>query len=342
MSSGEPSDKHAVSWLRLAGTAASFRTSAILLAAAELDLFSQIAADGSTSGQIAERAGVAELGVRLLLNALVGQKLVTLVDGRYVVPEEFRPLLTRGPHCMLDALLQYQRECQVWMDMARLLRDREGTLRSQAATMLEPDAAGYLTAVRWANHAPARELVRRLAWPISKAKRALDIGGGQGDYARQLLAANPELHVALLDLPAALEATRDMLGKIERLELIAADVQSYRPEPTYDLVLLSDLLHYFGRAGKRRVLEVARAALAPDSLLVVSKFTVSDDATTPPSATMFSLKVHLKKPDAYLETDAEMVELLKEVGLQAVSVVRLDSGKSLVMGRSPPDVRSPS
>ena len=80
----------------------------------------------------------------------------------------------------------------------------------------------YLGSVKMTNHGPAAELTRRLSPMLSGARRILDIGGGSGDYAKVLLAADPDVKVTLLDRP-------EVIAKAQ-LEHAAEDSQ--RPHRT--------------------------------------------------------------------------------------------------------------
>jgi hypothetical protein len=65
---------------------------------------------------------------------------------------------------------------------------------------------------------------------------------------------------------------------------------------------------------------------------VVSKFTLDAAGVEPASSALFSLKVHLKRPEAHLESDDEAVACLRELGFQHVTVQQVDV-KSLVIGK---------
>lgn len=323
-------------WRELVGGATSFRLAAVLFAAAELDLFSHIPPEGCTSAEAASKTGVPEHSLRLLMNGLSAMGMLSREAGRYLLHDDLRVLLAQGPHCTIPEILQYRRENQVWLSLPAILRNEPGA-RAEAAEVLEAaHLSEYLGSVKLTNHGPAAELTRRLGPMLSGARRILDIGGGSGDYAKILLAAGPDVKVTLLDRPEVIaKAQLEHEAEIRngRIELVAGDALNFEDGSEYDIALISDLLHYFSIADKQRLIVNASRALAPRGAVVVSKFSLDDSGMSPAAAAVFSLKIHIKRPDAYLETDNEVVQMMRIAGLQDVTLEALDETKSMIVGR---------
>jgi ubiquinone/menaquinone biosynthesis C-methylase UbiE len=323
-------------WRQLVSGATSFRPAALLFASAELNLYAHLSPEGSTPAEVAERLSMPELGIRLLMHALGAIGLLAHDGARFHVHPELRALLTEGPDCLLPEVLQYKQENELWLRLADLLRAGDarqaGTEPGEAARLSE-----YLTAVQLSNRASAEKLVVRLREPLEGEPRVLDIGGGRGDYARLVLGASAGARVTVFDRPAVIEQCRQALAaEVEsgRLELVAGDALDLRLPERFDLVLMSDLLHYFGDDDKARILEGARRALVPGGLLALSKFTLADSGVSPPGSALFSMKVHLKKAGAHLGTDSRITELMQAAGFDDVAVEALDATKSLILGRA--------
>lgn len=323
-------------WRELVGGATSFRLAAVLFAAAELDLFTHIPPEGCTAAQMAQSLAIPELGVHLLMNALSAIGILALEDGRYTLHADLRVLLAQGPHCVLPEILQYRRENQVWLRLLDILRNNSGARADAAHAMEAGHLPEYLTSVKMTNHGPARDLARRLAPLLSGSTSVLDIGGGAGDYARLLLAAGPDVTVTLFDRPEVIaqdHAVLDSAIQNGRVKLVAGDALDFQLPPTHDVALMSDLLHYFSYEDKRRIILNAKQALAPGGSVVVSKFTLDSGGIHPPSAALFSLKLHVKRSEAYLETDHEVVAIMQSVGLESVVAEPLNEIKSVIIGR---------
>lgn len=324
-------------WRDLVSVATSFRPAAILFAAVELDLFSKTPAAGCDTTEAAQLLGVPEAGARVLLNALAAIGLLVKTGGRFTAPDDVRALLGDGPHAITPEILAYRRENEIWLDLAAMLRD-PAARPDDAEIMQGERLPGYLTAVELSNLPAIERLVERLAPELPERARALDLGGGGGAFSTRLLARAPSAQVTLFDRPDVIARNRDLLaGPVAggRLSLVAGDALAFDLPADFDLVLMSDLLHYFAPADKRRVLRNAAAALAPGGLLAVAKFTLGETGVEPPAAALFSLRLHVQEPDAFLETDEELAAMLAEIGLEAVAREPLGPAKTLASARKP-------
>jgi SAM-dependent methyltransferase len=124
--------------------------------------------------------------------------------------------------------------------------------------------------------APAEEMAMRLKLPTT-ARRLLDVGGNHGLYSAAFCRRNSHLRATIFDLPEALELAGSIRG--ERIELQSGDVRKDSLGSGYDVVLLSNVLHYFGARDAESIIQRAAAALVPGGLLVVSEQLAGSAAT---------------------------------------------------------------
>lgn len=340
-----PADPPALPWGELVSLATAFRLSCLFQAALDLDLFGLIGPGGARAGTVAQAAGMDATGARVLLDGLVAIGLLARDGDDYLVPAGLERLAGNAPASLRGALRAFRTENRVWLDLADMLR-APGE-RPRAARIME--AAGlpdYLAAVGAANDAEAAALVAALADGLAPGatgpRRALDLGGGTGLFAEALCARWPDLRVVMLDRDEVIARHRaaPAPGPLwTRIDPIVGDACDPAAAPGlvpgFDLVLLSDLLHYFARDEKAHILARAAALLAPGGRIAIGKFALDADGVTPASAALLSLRLHVQRPGAYLETDAEAEALLAAAGLADVRTIRLGAHKSLVSGWRP-------
>ena len=261
-------------WRDIISVATSFRSAAVLYAAADLNIFSHIHPGGSSIAAISQSIGIPDIGVKLLVQALAALGVLHYEDDLYWMHADLRVLLTPGSQCILDEIRHYQRENQVWLNLANILSG-DANARADAERLLETAyRPEYLSSVELSNRQSAVKLVERLAEPIANARQALDLGGGFGTYSIQLLTANSLLSVTLLDQAEVIAETQKHIEHSpvkNRLTLLVGDALNLQMDSEYDLILISDLLHYFSDEDKQRILSGAQRALTPGGLLVVSK-----------------------------------------------------------------------
>lgn len=121
--------------------------------------------------------------------------------------------------------------------------------------------------------APWRGFARRVALPWAVGDRklrghALEIGGGSGAMAEQLLELHPQLRVTVLDIDPAMTAaaTRRLRRFGHRANAVTADVSAAPyPDQSFDLVLSWLMLHH--TVTWERALAEAHRVLRPGTLL---------------------------------------------------------------------------
>lgn len=103
--------------------------------------------------------------------------------------------------------------------------------------------------------------------------RVLSLGCGGAEYERRLLEIGAARHVLGVDIAAerlerAREATPPELR--DRLELLAADLETWRPQGTFDLIMAHDVLHHLQDI--EGWLATFRDILTPGGLIYVHEF----------------------------------------------------------------------
>lgn len=120
----------------------------------------------------------------------------------------------------------------------------------------------------------------------------VDLGGGGGDVARDLLRAAPSLTVESFDLaPARDFAARrtEREGLASRHVVRVADVRVDVPTRDADAVLLSAVLADFPASERAQILATARRCLKPGGVLLVSETLLDDDQRGPVRAAILSV-----------------------------------------------------
>jgi 2-polyprenyl-3-methyl-5-hydroxy-6-metoxy-1,4-benzoquinol methylase len=317
----------------LSGIANAYRASALLFAALELDLFSAIPDQGVTSALLAERLEVGELSLRLLLNSLVGLGVLTKEASTFHVHAPFAALLRQGPTYYGNHLLFHKEQSQNWLGMADDLRGRATGPTFYETVIGTGRIQYYLDSVERFNRPYADQLLAHLHPALTRVRTALDIGGGHGYYAQRLLELNDRATVTILDLRPSIEycrARQRSNPNYPRLILTAGNALTQEYEDAFDLVMMNDLLHYFAMSDKLEITRRATRALHPGGTIAISKFRLDDSAVEPPFSAVLSLRVHLNTQKGFLETDAEAIGLLREVGAHEIRIAALGELKTLI------------
>jgi SAM-dependent methyltransferase len=314
---------------------AAFRSSAVLFAALELDVFSQIPEEGAWPEQLELGTGVETTRLRLLLNGLTALGLLEQQGGRVLVPRQYAVLLRRGPSSFVSYLLAQKREAENLLHLATTLQGGEAGPWFADELRHSEQAWPYLayieeTTATWVGH-----LVDRLRPFVDKARRVLCIGGSHGTALRQLLDLNPSLEVTLLDLKPAVAYCLARLADTpyaQRLAFVAGDPRTQEVPQQFDLVLIDNVLHYYSWEGKREIVRNGWQSLLPGGRLAMVKLRLEANGIEPPETSLFSLKILAISGHGYQETDAESIALLGHVLARDIQLIHLTAHHSLVTG----------
>jgi trans-aconitate methyltransferase len=322
-------------WQELMAITTAYRVPSILFAALELRIVDAISTEGSTIEQIHQQLGNDDVGVELIVKALTAVGVFGFHAGRYSIDPGIRDLLGSSDASMAEEVLQFKHENQIWLELATIVKESRG-LKESTRRILETDNIScYLSNVSAANQGTSLMIGAKLKQLNIHPSRFIDIGAGNGDFTIQLCADFPEARGTVLDLPHVIahHHSQDRRNSewAQRVDFQAADICCFESSDNYDLAVISDLLHYYPRSLKIRIIQNAMDMLGDRGTLVIHKFSLNAQGTEPLSAALLSLKFNLKRAGAYLETDQEALDMLKQCGLELIDVSTFDSGKTLMI-----------
>jgi hypothetical protein len=209
----------------------------------------------------------------------------------------------------------------VWEDFDHSLR----TGRSAAEKSLPGGFWGYFAenpehnrlfndAMTGLTHAQVAGILS--AYDFSGLKTIADIGGGNGDLLRAVLAANPNAQGVLFDLPHVVEQARTVPS--ERLTFQAG---SFFEDslPVCDAYLLKVIIHDWSDKEAAEILHSVRRFAPLHAKLLIAEFVIPEGNT--PNWTLFVDLLMLGELTGKERTQAEFVKLLDDSGFRLDHVI---------------------
>jgi ubiquinone/menaquinone biosynthesis C-methylase UbiE len=319
--------------------ALAYRSSMVLFAATELDVFTHLHGSGATLQEAAAACGVATEPLRLLLEACVAEGMVRRDGERYYNADVTDAFLVRTKPTYGGHGLKYAEDLYpAWGELAALVRSGRPVIDPES--ILGTDKA-KTRAFILAMHERARGLSAVLPHgaDFSGRRSLLDVGGGPGTYSIALVQQTPTLRSTILDLPGVLEITREIVdshGCAERITLRPGSYLTSDFGDGFDAVLLSGMMHRESAATCRMLLDKSFRALDSGGMVVVSDVFFDNDAKdSPPFAIYFALNMMLTSHDGSAHAKTETARWMSEAGFTQVEVRDLPppNPHSLVIGR---------
>ena len=257
---------------------AGFVYTQVLRAAVELDLFAMLAEGAATPEAIAARTSLPLPALDRLLRAAIALRLLeTRSRGRVGLGSLGAPLV--GNEGLKALIAHHSLLYEDLRDPIELLRRRGGqdTALSRYYPYVVPHASPDTAEV-----APYSALMSATAGPLiaevldaysfTSHRRLLDIGGGEGRFARAVQSRWPHLSVAMYDLPAVAERARQLGardGAAVPIEVFGGDFRSDDLPTGFDVMTVVRVLLDHDDATVVNLLTRIRAGLTPGGKLLI-------------------------------------------------------------------------
>jgi ubiquinone/menaquinone biosynthesis C-methylase UbiE len=132
----------------------------------------------------------------------------------------------------------------------------------------------------------------RSAWlpELLESRSALVLGDGDGRFTRDLLGANPQMHVHAVDLSAAMlqELRRRCTPYANRLVTTQANALNFVPDAAYDLVATHFFLDCLSEAEVEQLVQTLLPSLADNARWLVSDFQIPRQGAIRPIAALLT------------------------------------------------------
>lgn len=327
---------------RILQTGLAFWASKTLLSAVELELFTDLARQPGTAGEIQARLGLHPRAARDFLDTLVALGFLERHDGQYTNTPETATFLDKNKPSYVGGVLEMtnRRLFGFWNHLTDALRTGkpQNELKDGGPSMFETlyaDPAGlrgFLQAMTGLSRGANMTIAAKFPW--QSYKTFVDVGTAQGDLAVQVARANAHLTGKGFDLPVVapiFEEYAAASGVSDRLTFAAGDFFK-DPLPKADVVMMGHILHDWGLDDKRMLIAKAFDAIPKGGALIVYESIIDDDRKQNAFGLMMSLNMLIETPAGFDYTGADCIGWMREAGFSSTRVEHLLGPDSMVVG----------
>ena len=265
----------------------------ILLTAVRLDVFSALDGKPKTVQEVAGRIEAHAPTLSLLLNALVAMRLLKKDGDMYENSSAAETHLVRqSPQYVGHLLLLHDAEWNNWGKLEDTIRTGRRSV-DQHVFETDPELGRNVLAVlHRIGQQSGPDFAKRLQ--LAGRVRMLDLGGGAGTNAIAFCHVYPDLTATVFDLPATLSLTEKTVkdaGLESRIALLPGDFNKDQLGGPYDVVLMSDILHYQTFDTNAALVGKVFAHLAPGGRLFIKDRFLAEAGTGPAWTTAFAVHI---------------------------------------------------
>jgi 2-polyprenyl-3-methyl-5-hydroxy-6-metoxy-1,4-benzoquinol methylase len=306
----------------------------ILLTATTLDVFSALETQSCTASETAVKLGTNDRALGLLMNALVAIGLLTKERERYANTDVAQRYLVRNrPGYVGHLLLLHDAEWMTWGRLEQAVRTGRSPVSSHVFNTDPELGANVLAVLDRIGQQSGRSLAEALK--LEGVERFLDLGGGAGTNAIACCNLYPKLHATVFDLPQTLKVTERVVkeaGLESRITLLAGDFNRDTLGGPYDVIVMSDILHYQGPELNAVLVRKCAAHLRPAGRLFIKDRFLDESRTSPAWVAAFAVHILVNTEQGRCYTVAEAVGWMKDAGFEAVED---REGTAVVQGVKP-------
>lgn len=305
-----------------------------MFVACELGLFAALAEGPRTLDEIASGLGIPRRTARITADACVSLGLVRREGERYVNAPDAQAFLTgRGPMDLRPWARFWNRiSYGAWQGLEEALRGRPsaGVHHEMSPDEAEIFSKGVEGFTRGAANAFAD------GYDLARHRKVLDLGGGTGSFLRHILAKHPRLQATLFELPKTAAVARKVAATASgpSIEILDGDALAGPLPEGHDLVIMANLVHYFGPEKNKTLLRNVRKSIAPRGRVALVDFWTDATHTQPPMAALMAGEFAVLQEEGDVYSVDEGTAWLEETGWKLVETRPLAGPQSVVIGEA--------
>ncbi len=327
---------------RITELATSYTRSCVLFAANKLDVFTVIGAEAKTAAEVARQISSDPRGIERLLDACVSLGLLVKQDSSYRLGDDSRELLDRAsPHYLGDWVAHWA-DMMVkgnWQKLAEHVRGGEPlplAWENFAFDQRRDALHNWIDGMHQMALAGHAEILSTIE-PLGGAGKLLDVGGGPGTYSIVMCRRYPELQATVLDsteVSGVAEEIVHQAGLGDRIRFRIGDFCTEDLRESYDVILLSNVLHMVDESGAMAMLHNAFKHLAPQGVLLVQEWMITDDGTGSTLSTLFNLHM-LINPNGDLYRWGQLRQMIERAGFACERTIETGGVYDVIVAKKP-------
>lgn len=252
-------------------------------AAVRLGVLDAIAETGTTSDEVADACGAQPRAMRRLMRALVGLGFLEAKGDAYHLTTAAR-LVRRSNPMSLAPIISFMTEpftVRAWEGLTEAVRTEEPVFASYFGKpffeYLEDDDAFAKRFNEGMTLMGGFQPLEHM-YNFSRFKNIVDVGGGEGALLSRIMAKNPMIHGTVLDTEAAIIKAREVMASANVADRFTGKVGDFfQAVPKGgDLYMMKGILHDWSDDKATEILRTVRAAMTPDSQLLLIEGVIDD------------------------------------------------------------------
>ena len=311
----------------------SFRQSRVLLSAVELKIFTVLDKHMMTSEEVSRKINADPRATDRLMNALCGMGLLRKIKGKFYNADLSSKYLVEEKPEFMGNLYHTNHLWNTWSYLTDSVKQGSSFKGDQNKGEKENWVEAFISAMHYRGVKQGKILSMTI--DLTNVKNMLDIGGGSAAFSMELVKKNPSINAVVLDLPHVIPLTKKYVseaGLLDNFDFIEGDYLTKDFESSYDLILLSAIVHINSYEQNKILIQKCADALNKNGMIIIRDFVMNDDRTQPYHGALFSLNMLVGTANGDTYTEQEMKEWFQSAGINKIERKNTSFGSDLMIG----------
>ena len=310
----------------------SFRESRVLLTAIELKIFTVLSTHMMTSDEAAKKINADSRATDRLMNALCAMSILKKVHGKFYNTDLASKYLVEGKPEFMGGLYHTNNLWDTWSNLTDSVIKGSSFITNQNKTEKDGWVKDFIGAMHYRGVNQGKILAMMI--DLNNVKRMLDVGGGSAAFSMEIVKKNPSINAVVLDLPYVIPLTKNYVseaGLNDKFSFIEGDYLTSDFEGSYDLILLSAIVHINNYKQNKMLIKKCADALNKNGMIIISDFVMTDDRTKPFHGALFALNMLVGTANGDTYTEKEIREWFESAGLSKIERKNTSFGTDLMI-----------
>ena len=310
----------------------SFRESRTFLTAFELKIFTVLDKHLMTSDEAAKKINADSRATDRLMNALCSMGLLKKVHGKFYNTDLSSKYLVEGKPEFMGGLYHTNNLWDTWSNLTDSVIKGSSIISNQNKTEKDDWVKSFIGAMHYRGVNQGKIIAMMI--DLTNVKRMLDVGGGSAAFSMEFVKRNPAINAVVLDLPHVIPITKKYVsesGLSDKINFLEGDYLTRDFEGSYDLILLSAIVHINNYEQNKMLIKKCADALNKNGMIVISDFVMNDYRTKPYHGALFSLNMLVGTANGDTYTEKEIREWFDSAGLSKIERKNTSFGTDLMI-----------
>ena len=311
----------------------AFRESRVLLSAIELKIFTVLDKHLMTSEEVSKKINSDPRATDRLLNALCAMCILKKVHGKFYNTDLSSKYLVEGKSEFMGNLYHTNNLWYTWSYLTESILKGTSSKGDQNKKDKDDWVENFIDAMHYRGVHQGKILAMMI--DLANVNKMLDVGGGSAAFSMEIVKKNPSIKATVLDLPHVIPLTKKYVEG-EHLsvsfDFIEGDYLTKDFSGSYDLILLSAIVHINSYEQNKKLIKKCADALNENGMIIINDFVMNEDRTQPSQGAVFSLNMLVGTANGDTYTEIEMKEWFEAAGVFKVERKNTSFGSDLMIG----------